>query len=104
MSKTGSGVILNIGAELHWNGSALQAHSAAGKAGVDALTKTLACEWGPHGVRVVTIVPGAITGTEGMARLTDLSNVNNRAKTNSAVDRRGRDPPKDLTLTDGIPL
>jgi NAD(P)-dependent dehydrogenase (short-subunit alcohol dehydrogenase family) len=33
------------------------------------LTRTLAMEWGPHGLRVNSIVPGPIAGTEGMARL-----------------------------------
>jgi len=83
MSKNG-GVIINLSAMLHWNGSALQAHSAAAKAGVDALTKVLACEWGPHGVRVCGLVPGAITGTEGFARLGDISLMNNREGTKNA--------------------
>lgn len=77
MKKNG-GVIINISANLHWNGTALQAHSAAAKAGVDALTKVLACEWGPHHVRVNGIVPGAIAGTEGFERLGSLSTMNNR--------------------------
>lgn len=47
----------------------LQAHVVAAKAGVDALTQTLAAEWGLRGVRVNAIVPGPIDGTEGMARL-----------------------------------
>ena len=85
--KNGGGVIINISAELHWNGSALQAHSAAAKAGVDALTKVLACEWGPHGVRVAGIVPGAINGTEGMSRLGDLSTMNDRAASKSAHEK-----------------
>ncbi len=37
------------------------------------MTKTLACEWGPHKVRVVGLVPGPIAGTEGFARLSDMS-------------------------------
>ena len=33
------------------------------------LTRVLAMEWGPEGIRVNSIVPGPIDGTEGMARL-----------------------------------
>ena len=95
MSKNGGGVIINISASLHWNGSALQAHSSAAKAGVDALTKVLACEWGPHNVRVVGLVPGAIKGTEGMARLGDPSLMNNRSKTNAASGDVQKTPPDD---------
>ncbi|MFC6592235.1 SDR family oxidoreductase [Deinococcus lacus] len=47
----------------------MQAHVVAAKAGVDALTQTLAAEWGARGVRVNAIIPGPIDGTEGMARL-----------------------------------
>ena len=47
----------------------MQAHVVAAKAGVDALTQTLAVEWGLRGVRVNAIIPGPIDGTEGMARL-----------------------------------
>ena len=46
-----------------------QAHVCAAKAGVDMITRTLALEWGRDGVRINSIVPGPIDGTEGMARL-----------------------------------
>jgi NAD(P)-dependent dehydrogenase (short-subunit alcohol dehydrogenase family) len=46
-----------------------QVHVCAAKAGVDMITRTLALEWGPSGVRVNSIVPGPTDGTEGMARL-----------------------------------
>ena len=36
------GVIVNISANLHYNGVAMQSHSGTAKAGVDALTKHLA--------------------------------------------------------------
>lgn len=48
MKDNKSGVIINISAAIHWSGSVLMAHSNAAKAGVDALTKTLAVEWGPY--------------------------------------------------------
>jgi len=54
------GVILNITAHLHYNGTALQSHAGTAKAGVDALTKHLAVEFGPRNIRVVGICPGAI--------------------------------------------
>ncbi len=61
--------IINISApqstEAYWG----QAHVSAAKAGVDMLTRSLAVEWGPEGIRVNAIVPGPIDGTEGMARL-----------------------------------
>jgi len=46
-----------------------QSHVSAAKAGVDMITRSLALEWGPEGVRVNSIIPGPIDGTEGMSRL-----------------------------------
>ncbi|MEL7536541.1 MAG: SDR family oxidoreductase [Pseudomonadota bacterium] len=47
-----------------------QAHVCAAKAGVDQITRTLALEWGMEGIRLNSVVPGAIDDTEGMRRLT----------------------------------
>ncbi len=67
--KKNRGQILNISATLHYLGTPMQLHVSAAKAGVDALTKNLAVEWGPHGIRTNAIAPGPIGDTEGMKRL-----------------------------------
>lgn len=47
------------------------APAAAAKAGIVALSHTLAVEWGQDNIRVNTIAPGPIDGTEGLRRLYD---------------------------------
>jgi len=52
------GVICNILATQSFTGGPGMAHAAAAKAAVGNLTKTLAVEWAPHGVRVNALAPG----------------------------------------------
>jgi citronellol/citronellal dehydrogenase len=59
-----SGSIINIVAVV-WRGMPGLAHTCAARAGVIYLSKTLAIEWAPLGVRVNCIAPGIIA-TEGM--------------------------------------
>lgn len=67
--KQHRGQILNISATLHYLGTPMQLHVSAAKAGVDALTRNLAVEWGRYGIRVNAVAPGPIEDTEGMQRL-----------------------------------
>ena len=69
--KARRGVVLNISATLPYLGTIGQSHAAAAKAGIDSLTRTLACEWGAYGIRVNGIAPGPTEGTEGVRRLTN---------------------------------
>ena len=64
MVEQGSGVILNVSAPYTTRGMPGVVHSVCAKAGVEAMTRTLAAEWGPLGLRVVAISPGPF-GTEG---------------------------------------
>ena len=69
--KARGGSVINISATLPYLGTMGQSHAAAAKAGIDSLTRTLAVEWGPYGIRVNGIAPGPIGGTEGVRRLTN---------------------------------
>jgi peroxisomal 2,4-dienoyl-CoA reductase len=67
MQRQGGGRIVSISMTLHYRGWPLMAHATAAKAGVDALTRTLAVEWAPHGIRVNAVAPGPIP-TEGVRK------------------------------------
>lgn len=61
-----SGVILNIGSVFSVRGMPKRAAYCTAKHGILGLTRALACEWAPHGVRVVALGPGYInTNREG---------------------------------------
>lgn len=67
MRARGGGCIVNISMTLHYRGWPLMAHASAAKAGIDALTKTLALEWAKDGLRVNAVAPGPIP-TEGVRK------------------------------------
>lgn len=67
--RDNGGAIVNISATLHYGATPLVAHASAAKAAIDALTRSMALEWGSLGIRVNGIAPGPIDETEGVARL-----------------------------------
>jgi NAD(P)-dependent dehydrogenase (short-subunit alcohol dehydrogenase family) len=65
-AKSG-GAILNTIANYAWTGAPGVVHSASAKAGVLAMTRTLAVEWARHKIRVNAIAPGPVH-TEGASK------------------------------------
>jgi len=63
------GVVLSIATTYADTGSAYVVPSAVAKAGVVALTRSLAVEWGGRGIRFVAIAPGAIKTEGAFSRL-----------------------------------
>jgi hypothetical protein len=67
MIAKGGGAILNIIANYAWTGAPGVVHSASAKAGVLAMTRTLAVEWARHKIRVNAMAPGPVH-TEGASK------------------------------------
>lgn len=70
-----------------WPGAA---HAAAAKAGILALSRTLAVEWGGDNVRVNTISPGPIGDTEGVRRMYEDTGLADLQRRRVALGRLGR--------------
>jgi 3-oxoacyl-[acyl-carrier protein] reductase len=65
------GVIVNLSSMAAKKGGAQEAHYAASKAAVVALTRAAAIEWGSHGIRANAICPGYVLTAMGAATRTD---------------------------------
>jgi NAD(P)-dependent dehydrogenase (short-subunit alcohol dehydrogenase family) len=88
LQKPGASVI-NISAPQAFLAMPMQSHVCAAKAGVDMLTRTLALEWGPMGIRVNSIAPGPIADTEGMRRLAPTEKILELTKRSVPLQRLG---------------
>jgi NAD(P)-dependent dehydrogenase (short-subunit alcohol dehydrogenase family) len=64
-----NGTVLSISATYAPVGSAYVVPSAISKAGVEALTRSLAVEWGNRGIRMNAIAPGPIPTQGAFSRL-----------------------------------
>lgn len=87
--KTGS--ILNMLATYAWGAGAGVIHSAAAKAGVMSMTRTLAVEWGSkYGIRVNAIAPGPIERTGGADKLWESEEAAERTLKSVPLGRLGK--------------
>jgi NAD(P)-dependent dehydrogenase (short-subunit alcohol dehydrogenase family) len=69
MREKNGGVILNIVTTYAWTGSGYVVPSACAKAGVLAMTRSLAVEWAKYGIRTVAIAPGPFPTKGAWSRL-----------------------------------
>jgi NAD(P)-dependent dehydrogenase (short-subunit alcohol dehydrogenase family) len=83
-----SGTVLSILTLSALQGGAFTVPSAMAKAGIDAMTKSLAVEWGPKGIRLVAVAPGSFP-TEGATSRLSVGAGSSAADAGSALQRHG---------------
>lgn len=81
------GVILNVVATYAWTGGPGTIHSACAKAGVLAMTRTLAVEWARHRIRVVAIAPGPFESEGASDRLWPSDDLEQRVRRSLPLGR-----------------
>lgn len=89
-----NGTVLSIVTSYAWHGSPYVVPSAAAKAGVLAMTRSLASEWGPKGIRVNAIAPGSFPTAGAWERLVPRAGLAGHHETNNALGRPGK--PEEL--------
>ena len=82
-------VVLNVTTTYVTSGSAYVVPSAVAKAGVQALTRSLAVEWGDRGIRMNAIAPGPIPTEGAFSRLLPRPELEQAAKDRNPLGRFG---------------
>ena len=102
MKAQGGGAVVNIGSMTGKKPLVFRAPYAAAKMGLIGLTRTLAEELGPHGIRVNTVCPGTVEGE----RLDEvlIEQADKRGRTLAAITdyARGMSPLKTFVSADDV--
>ena len=83
------GNVLSIVTTYAWTGSGYVVPSAMGKAGVLAMTRSLAVEWGPKNIRLNAIAPGAFPTEGAWSRLLPREDLAETFETRNPLGRTG---------------
>jgi len=89
LAEKRSAVVLNITTTYTTTGSAYVVPSAVSKAGVQALTRSLAVEWGDRGIRMNAIAPGPVPTEGAFSRLLPRPELEELAKARIPLGRFG---------------
>jgi len=90
LAESHPGNVLSIVTTYAWTGSAYVAPSAMAKAGVLAMTRSLAVEWGGRGVRLNAIAPGPFPTPGAWERLVPRPDLARAFETKNPLGRPGR--------------
>lgn len=86
--------VINISSTSVMIGAANMLHYVASKAAIVGYTRSLARAWGPHGITVNTVAPGAIRTEAEIAAFPDRATVDAQVMSAQCIDRRGE--PRDI--------
>jgi NAD(P)-dependent dehydrogenase (short-subunit alcohol dehydrogenase family) len=83
------GSVISILTTWVWNGGPFTVPSAMSKAGLNVMTKSLATEWGPHGIRLNAIAPGPFPTKGAWERLSPQSANRGESRSGIPMGRNG---------------
>jgi hypothetical protein len=92
MQGSGGGVIVSVVAPYAWTGCPGVVHSVAAKAGVLAMTRTLAVEWAALGIRVNAVAPGPFESAGAEQRLWPTPELEEHVRQQVPAGRFGHAP------------
>jgi 3-oxoacyl-[acyl-carrier protein] reductase len=97
MLQHGGGSIVNISALAgHWRASLAGVQYTAAKAGVEGLTRQLAYDWGPKGIRVNAIAPTVTITGERIEKLWLTKDINEQKRIIEQIPLRRLSKPEEI--------